>query len=84
MSRLRLAAVLIGLVIASPVAMAQGTEVAFGGLQHDSSLPIEISADSLAVDQSDGSAVFEGNVTVGQGEMRLSAGKIRVEYANGQ
>lgn len=64
------------------VALAQA-QVAFGGLKHDPSLPVEISADQLSVDQSDGSATFVGNVKIGQGQMRLAAGKVRVEYATG-
>lgn len=61
-------------------ALPQGATVAFGGLKQDTSLPVEISADQLAVDQANGSAVFSGNVLVGQGEMRLSAGSVRVQY----
>ena len=63
------------------VAVAQGATVAFGGLKQDTTLPVEIEADQLAVDQADGSATFTGNVLVGQGDMRLSAGAVRVEYA---
>jgi lipopolysaccharide export system protein LptA len=59
------------------------TAVPFGGLEHDASLPVEITADSLEVDQADGAATFVGNVVIGQGSMRLSAGKVRVEYAAG-
>lgn len=62
--------------------LAQGTEVAFGGLKGDTSLPVEVKSDQLSVDQSNGEAVFSGNVLVSQGEMRLSAAKIRVEYAD--
>ncbi len=62
-------------------ALAQGTQVPFGGLRQDASLPVEITADQLKVDQGDGSAEFIGNVRVGQGEMRLSAARVRVEYA---
>jgi len=65
------------------IAAAQGAQIAFGGLSHDSSLPIEISADQLAVDQADGSATFKGNVLIGQGDMRLSAAHVRVEYVTG-
>ncbi|WP_236626170.1 lipopolysaccharide transport periplasmic protein LptA [Actibacterium mucosum] len=61
-------------------ALAQGAQVAFGGLKQDASLPVEVTADSLEVNQADGSAVFTGNVLIGQGEMRLSADKVRVEY----
>lgn len=67
--------------VALPVAaLAQGANVAFGGLSHDTSLPVEVTADQLNVSQADGAAVFDGNVLVGQGEMRMSAAKLRVEY----
>ena len=62
---------------------AQGTQVAFGSFNHDASLPVEITADSLEVNQADGSAEFRGNVMIGQGDMRMSAGLVRVEYASG-
>ncbi|GFE64582.1 LptA/OstA family protein [Litoreibacter roseus] len=65
------------------VAMAQNATVAFGGLQHDASLPVEITADELRVDQTTGRAVFTGNVVAGQGQMRLSAAQLDVEYATG-
>jgi lipopolysaccharide export system protein LptA len=62
------------------LASAQEATIAFGGLKQDTSLPVEIEADSLTVNNADGTAVFTGNVLVGQGEMRLSAGSVRVEY----
>jgi lipopolysaccharide export system protein LptA len=65
------------------VAAAQGTQVPFGTFRQDTSLPVEVNADRLSIDQSDGAAVFSGNVTVAQGEMRLSAGEVRVHYAAG-
>jgi lipopolysaccharide export system protein LptA len=55
--------------------------VAFGGLRQDTTLPVEVKAESLTVNQTDGSATFTGNVLVGQGEMRLAAQTVRVEYA---
>ena len=70
-------------MLAAPV-FAQGAQIAFGGLKHDSSLPIEITAEQLTVDQADGSATFLGEVLIGQGEMRLSAAKVRVEYVTGE
>jgi lipopolysaccharide export system protein LptA len=66
--------------LAPLAAAAQGASVAFGGLKQDTTLPVEIQADELAVNQGDGTATFTGNVLVGQGEMRLSAGAVRVEY----
>lgn len=76
----RLSTVLAFLALSPVVAHAQGASVAFGGLKQDTSLPVEVSADQLAVNQADGTAVFTGNVLVGQGEMRLSAGRVKVEY----
>ena len=67
--------------VISTVASAQGTEVAFGSGPRDPSLPVEVTADSLRVDQTNGTAIFTGSVLVGQGEMRLSANEVRVEYA---
>lgn len=76
----RVTAVLAFLALSPAVGLAQGASVAFGGLKQDTSLPVEISADQLSVNQADGTAVFTGNVLVGQGEMRLSAGLVKVEY----
>jgi lipopolysaccharide export system protein LptA len=62
-------------------AWAEGTGVAFGGLTADISLPVEVTADSFSVNQTDATAVFAGNVIVTQGEMRMTAQEIKVEYA---
>jgi lipopolysaccharide export system protein LptA len=77
-----LIACLFALLIAAQEAPAQGAQIAFGGLKQDTSLPVEIEADQLAVDQATGIATFSGNVLIGQGEMRISAGKVLVEYAS--
>jgi lipopolysaccharide export system protein LptA len=74
------AGIAVVLMLAGPV-LAQGTQVAFGSLRQDTSLPVEVSADTLAVSQKDGTATFTGNVVIGQGEMRLSAGRVLVVYA---
>jgi lipopolysaccharide export system protein LptA len=79
-SRISAFAVAALLALSPAIAPAQ-TEVAFGGLKADTTLPVEVKADALAVDQTTGSAVFKGNVLVVQGEMRLTAAEIRVEYA---
>jgi lipopolysaccharide export system protein LptA len=65
-----------------PVAVqAAGTDVAFAGLKTDPTLPVQVTADQLSVNQTDGTAVFTGNVVVTQGTMTLQAGTVRVEYA---
>lgn len=60
--------------------LAQGSNVAFGTIRQDTGLPVEVTADNLSVDQATGTAIFTGNVLIGQGEMRLSAGRVLVVY----
>lgn len=62
-------------------ALAEGAQINFGAPRQDPNQPVEVSADELRVNQSDGTAVFSGNVIVSQGTMRLTAGSVRVEYA---
>lgn len=81
MIRTVMTVVMLGLATA---ANAQGTEVAFGTVQQDTSLPVEVSADALSVSQNDGSALFTGNVIIGQGEMRLTAPRVLVFYTENQ
>lgn len=84
LNHLRRAGISIALMGAlSGAALAQETSVAFGGLRTDPTLPVEATADRLSVNQTDGTAVFEGNVVIIQGEMRLSAPEVRVTYATG-
>ena len=70
---------LLLLGLAAPV-LAQGTNVAFGTIRQDTDQPVEVTADNLSVDQETGTAIFEGNVLIGQGEMRLSAARVKVVY----
>lgn len=72
---------LLALVVAMPLmTQAQGTAVTFGTMQGDPDAPIEVSADRLAVTEADDTAVFTGNVVIGQNEMRLSAAEVTVVY----
>lgn len=72
---------LILLVMSAGGVAAQSAQVPFGGLLQDTSAPVEIAADSLTINQAEGTASFVGNVVIGQGEMRLSAASVQVEYA---
>ena len=56
------------------------TPAAGQALQHDSSQPIEISADTLEVLQEEQIATFAGNVDAVQGDLVLSADKLLVHY----
>lgn len=81
---MRLSAAIIAIplfVCLSGAVAAQTANIAFGASAIDQSQPLEITADELSVDQQTGRAVFSGNVVAGQGEMRLSAGRVQVEYA---
>jgi lipopolysaccharide export system protein LptA len=63
------------------LAHAQSSQVAFGSLKQDPNLPVEVTAETLDVNQQDGTAVFNGNVVVIQGEMRLAAARVLVIYS---
>ena len=65
------------------MALAQSANVAFGAIKADPTLPVEVTADNLDVNQEDGSAEFTGNVVIGQGEMKLSATRVLVIYNQG-
>ena len=75
---LKLLALALGM--ATLPAGAQQANIAFGGMKQDTSLPVTLDADTLAINNADGTALFTGNVVVSQGEMRLTAGEVRVEY----
>jgi lipopolysaccharide export system protein LptA len=83
---LRLArAVVIAATLILPgqdMAMAQGMAVGFGGLRQDTGAPIEVTSDSLTVDQATGRAVFDGNVLVIQGALRMTAARVEVSYGD--
>jgi lipopolysaccharide export system protein LptA len=51
--------------------------------QHDSTLPIEITADSLEVMQNQQVATFLGNVDAVQGDLVLTSDQLRVHYRGG-
>jgi lipopolysaccharide export system protein LptA len=55
---------------------------ATGKSKHDNSQPIEITADSLSVDQKSGNATFTGNVDAKQGDVRIRSQKMVVTYSS--
>ena len=56
------------------------TNVDLGGITADPGDPVEISADSLSIDRDSGTAIFQGNVLIGQGSLRIAAGRVLVVY----
>lgn len=73
-------ALVAGLLALGGMAVAQEARIAFGDLAQDTSLPVEVTAETFTVRDADGTAVFAGNVVVVQGEMKLSAGQVEVAY----
>ncbi len=71
------------LLISSASGSLAQTSIDLGGIAANALLPVEISADSLSVDQDTGKATFSGNVVIGQGDLRMSAGEVEVVYAEG-
>lgn len=74
---------LVGIAALVPAAFAQqtgGTKVAFGGIKGDPTQPVTVTSQTLTVDEVAGTAQFEGDVLVVQGEMRMSAALVRAEY----
>lgn len=80
---IQIRALMACLVLVPLAAYGQGTDVSFGGIRADTSQPVEVTADQLNVNQNDGTAIFTGNVVVIQGDMRLTAPRLQVEYATG-
>jgi lipopolysaccharide export system protein LptA len=68
-------------LVALATPLAAQTNIDLGGLRADPEASVEITADSLNVDQASGTAIFEGNVLIGQGDLRISAGRVQVVYS---
>ncbi len=75
-------AVMAALVLGAGSAQAQTASVPFGGLSHDASLPVELSADVLELDQQNGMASARGSVLIGQGDLRIGADTLEVTFAS--
>lgn len=80
MTMLRVLIACVGFLTVASASLAQETRVSFGSIQVDPTLPVEVTADALNVDQETGEAVFDGNVLIAQGDMRLSAPRVLVVY----
>ena len=68
-------------ILTAGTAQAQ-SNIALGGLTVDTSAAIEVIADSLSVDQDSGSATFEGNVEIAQGDLKMTAGMVEIVYGD--
>ena len=73
-------AILIAVAVLWPMLAWAQTNIAFGSNEANQDAPVEVTADSLSVDQQSGTAIFTGNVVIGQGTLRLAAPKVLVVY----
>jgi len=71
---------LFAVVLAFVPVAGSAQQVVFGGLRADTKAPVEITSDTLRVNQETGLAVFSGNVHASQGEMRMTTNELTVEY----
>lgn len=71
----------LALVLLALPAVAQEAAVGFGRGNFDRSAPVDVAADNLQVDQASGRATLQGNVVIAQGELRLTADTVTVDYA---
>lgn len=76
--RLALVALFLAVAGSSTAQIAVG----FGGVAHDASQPVEVVSDSLSIDQTTGRAVFDGNVIILQGDLRIAASRVEVIYSD--
>lgn len=75
-------AVITLMAVALP-ATAQEVQIAFGESLRIDGSGLEVTADSLEVDQATGQSVFSGNVLAVQGAMRIEAQSLRIVYEPG-
>jgi len=71
------------LVFAPNIAVSQDTAIRFGQSLQLTGTELEVTADQLEVDQATGATIFSGNVLAVQGELRLTAGTLRLSYGQG-
>lgn len=77
---IRVFAIFLALLPAVVGAQSAGISLGTGGF--DRAAPVDVTSDSLSLDQDSGQAVFDGNVLVVQGDLRMSAGRIVVTYGD--
>ena len=71
----------LAVLLAPVAALAQDTSIRLGQSLRLSGSALEVTADQLEVDQASGASVFSGNVLAVQGDLRITAGTVRLEYS---
>lgn len=65
-------------------AQSGGTSIAFGSRPQNTDAPIEVTSETLAIDETANTALFTGDVVVQQDDMRLYAPWVKVFYLDDQ
>ena len=65
-------------------ALPVAAQVNFNASTQDTSVPLEVSSDSLRMDERANTAIFTGNVVIAQDSMKMTAAEITVFYSEGQ
>jgi lipopolysaccharide export system protein LptA len=68
------------LAVLIPGLAAAQTDLSLGDIAADTDTPVEVTAESLTVDQNTGRTILTGNVLVVQGDIRIKAGQMEVFY----
>jgi len=68
------------MLLSTCAAFAQDMQLRLGESLNLSQRQLEITSETLEVDQETGVSTFSGNVVVAQGDMRLTAQSLRIEY----
>ena len=71
----------LAMLLSTSAVLAQDMQLRLGQSMNLATRQLEITSDSLEVDQATGASTFLGNVVASQGEMRLSAQSLRIEYS---
>lgn len=70
----------LAMLLSVGAAAAQDMQLRLGQSLNLATRQLEINSDNLEVDQATGVSTFSGNVVVSQGDMRLTAENLRIEY----
>jgi lipopolysaccharide export system protein LptA len=77
---LTIAGLVVALAVSPLAVLAQDGAIRLGTGLRPTNAPLEVTADRLEVDQPSGTSIFTGEVLAIQGDLRLTAARLRVEY----
>jgi len=77
----RILSITLAMLMGIGVASAQDLQLRLGQSLNLAERQLEITSETLEVDQETGVSTFSGDVVVSQGDMRLTAQSLRIEYS---